>query len=88
MFSKIHFIWLGRGRVHHDLTRKKAGQILEIGVNLEKSIQRNEEEEEQDNRPKQPAELERRREQRYLTLLSREQVEEGKSLKLAKWLKL
>ena len=40
MFSKIHFIWLGRGRVHHDLPRKKAGQIREFGVNLEKSIHR------------------------------------------------
>jgi hypothetical protein len=46
LFSKIHFIWLRRERVHHDLPRKKARQILDFGVDLEKSIHRKEEEEE------------------------------------------
>jgi hypothetical protein len=45
LFSKIHFIWLRRERVHHDLPRKKARQVLEFGVDLEKSIYRKEEEE-------------------------------------------
>ena len=63
--SKFHFIWLERERAHHDLPRKKARQILEFGVDQEKSIHRKEEEEgrqQQDNHPKQLAELERKRE--------------------------
>lgn len=45
LFSKFHFIWLERERAHHDLPRKKARLILEFGVDQEKSIYREEEEE-------------------------------------------
>ena len=56
-------------------------------------MHRKQEEEEQQqqqekNHPKQPAELEGTRGQECLRLLSREQVEEEKSLKPTKWLKL
>ena len=60
LFSKFHFIWLEPERAHQDLPRKKARQILEFGVDQEKSIPRKQEQgegQQQDNHPKQLAEL-------------------------------
>ena len=60
LFSTFHFIWLERERAHYDLPRKKARQILEFGVDPEKSIHRKQKQgkgQQQDNHPKQLAEL-------------------------------